>query len=178
MNSSLYMIVDLIFRLATMLFLVRFLLQACAADFYNPISQAIVKGSDGIAAPLRRLLPKAGRVDLASLLLAWFMGIIFVALITMGGMGIGQYLLTGFVRLLTILVDFYWWSTLLLVIASFISQGNYHPALSLLEELLAPLMTPLRNILPTAGPLDFSPMVLILLLSILQQSLPRAYGLV
>jgi hypothetical protein len=52
MNSSLYMIVDLIFRLATMLFLVRFLLQACAADFYNPISQAIVKGSDGIAAPL------------------------------------------------------------------------------------------------------------------------------
>jgi YggT family protein len=106
------------------------------------------------------------------------MGIIFVALITMGGMGIGQYLLTGFVRLLTILVDFYWWSTLLLVIASFISQGNYHPALSLLEELLAPLMTPLRNILPTAGPLDFSPMVLILLLSILQQSLPRAYGLV
>jgi len=96
----------------------------------------------------------------------------------MGGMGIGQYLLTGFIRLLTILVDFYWWSTLLLVIASFISQGNYHPALSLLEELLAPLMTPLRNILPTAGPLDFSPMVLILLLSILQQSLPRAYGLV
>ena len=75
MNSSLYMIVDLIFRLATMLFLVRFLLQACAANFYNPISQAIVKGSDGIAAPLRRLLPKTGRFDLASLLLVWFMGL-------------------------------------------------------------------------------------------------------
>ena len=75
------------------------------------------------------------------------MGIIFVALITMGGLGVVQYLVTGFVRLLTILIDFYWWSTLLLVIASFISQGNYHPALSLLEELLAPLMTPLRNIL-------------------------------
>ena len=155
----------------------RFLLQACAADFYNPISQAIVKGSDGIAAPLRRLLPKTGRFDLASLLLAWLMGIVFVALITMGSLGIIQYLVTGFVRLLSILIDFYWWSTLLLVIASFISQGNYHPALSLLEELLAPLMTPLRNILPTAGPLDFSPMVLILLLSIVQQSLPRAYGL-
>ena len=105
------------------------------------------------------------------------MGIVFVALITMGSLGVIQYLVTGFIRLLTILVDFYWWSTLLLVIASFISQGNYHPALSLLEELLAPLMTPLRNILPTAGPLDFSPMVLILLLSIVQQSLPRAYGL-
>ncbi len=177
MNSTLYMIVDLIFRLATMLFLVRFLLQACAADFYNPISQAIVKGSDSIAKPLRSLLPNTGRYDLASLLVAWLMGIIFIALVTLGSMGITQYLLGGIVRLISILVDFYWWSTLLLVIASFFSQGSYHPALALLDELVAPLMTPLRNILPTAGPLDFSPMVLILLLSIVQQALPRAYGL-
>jgi len=178
MNSTLYMIVDLIFRLATMLFLVRFLLQACAADFYNPISQAIVKGSDSIAKPLRSLLPNTGRYDLASLLVAWLMGIIFIALVSLGSMGITQYLLGGIVRLISILVDFYWWSTLLLVIASFVSQGNYHPALSLLDELLSPLMTPLRNILPTAGPLDFSPMVLILMLSILQQALPSAYALV
>ncbi len=178
MNSTLYMIVDLIFRLATMLFLVRFLLQACGADFYNPISQAIVKGSDSIAGLLRRALPKTGRYDLASLILAWLMGVIFVGLITMGSLGITQYFVAGLVRLLTVLVDFYWWSTLLLVIASFVTQGNYHPALALLEELVSPLLTPLRNILPTAGPLDFSPMVLILFLSILQQSLPRAYGLV
>lgn len=177
MNSTLYMIVDLIFRLATMLFLVRFLLQACAADFYNPISQAIVKGSDSIAKPLRSLLPNTRRYDLASLLVAWLMGIIFIALVTLGSMGITQYLLGGTVRLISILVDFYWWSTLLLVIASFVRQGSYHPALALLDELVAPLMTPLRNILPTAGPLDFSPMVLILFLSIVQQALPRAYGL-
>ena len=55
MNPTLFMVVDLIFRLATLLFLVRFLLQACKADFYNPISQAIVKGSDSLAAPLRKL---------------------------------------------------------------------------------------------------------------------------
>ena len=176
MNSSLYMIVDLIFRLATLLFLVRFLLQACAADFYNPISQAIVKGSDGIAAPLRRLLPKTGRIDLASLLLAWLMGIVFVALITMGSLGVIQYLVTGFVRLLTILVDFYWWSTLLLVIASFLSQGSYHPALSLLEEFLPPDDAVEKHPAYRRST-DFSPMVLILLLSIVQQSLPRAYGL-
>ena len=178
MNPTLYMIVDLIFRLATMLFLVRFLLQACGADFYNPISQAIVKGSDSLAGPLRRLLPKTGRYDIASLLLAWLMGVIFVGLITLGSLGITQYVFAGLLRLLGILVDFYWWSTLLLVIASFVTQGNHHPALALLEELLSPLMTPLRNILPTAGPLDFSPMVLILLLSILQRSLPQAYGLI
>jgi YggT family protein len=106
------------------------------------------------------------------------MGIIFMVLVTQGSLGTISYLGAGLIRLVSILVDFYWWSTLLLVIASFVSQGNYHPALSLLDELLSPLMTPLRNILPTAGPLDFSPMVLILMLSILQQALPSAYGLV
>lgn len=172
MNNNIYMIVDLVFRLATMLFLVRFLLQACAADFYNPISQAIVKGSDTLAAPLRRLLPRTGRVDLASLLLAWLMGGAFVAIITLGSVGAVQYVMAGLLRTLHILVDFYWWSTLLMVIASFLSQGNYHPALSLLDELLSPLLTPLRNILPSAGPLDFSPMVLILVLTIIRNSLP------
>ena len=58
------------------------------------------------------------------------MGVAFARLITMGGLGATQYLVTGLVRTLSILVDFYWWSTLLLVIASFISQGSYHPALS------------------------------------------------
>ena len=176
MNPTLFMIVDLIFRLATLLFLVRFLLQACKADFYNPISQAIARGSDGLAAPFRKLLPKTGSYDLATLILAWLMSIIFMVLITQGSLSVISYLGAGLIRLISILIDFYWWSTLLLVIASFVSQGNYHPALSLLDELLSPLMTPLRNILPTAGPLDFSPMILILMLSIVQQSLPSAYG--
>jgi YggT family protein len=99
-----------------------------------------------------------------------------MVLITQGSLGAISYLGAGLIRLVSILIDFYWWSTLLLVIASFVSQGNYHPALSLLDELLSPLMTPLRNILPTAGPLDFSPMILILMLSIVQQALPSAYG--
>ena len=176
MNPTLFMIIDLIFRLATLLFLVRFLLQACKADFYNPISQAIARGSDGLAAPFRKLLPKTGSYDLATLILAWLMSIIFMVLITQGSLGAISYLGAGLIRLVSILIDFYWWSTLLLVIASFVSQGNYHPALSLLDELVSPLMTPLRNILPTAGPLDFSPMILILLLSIVQQALPSPYG--
>ena len=121
MNPTLFMVVDLIFRLATLLFLVRFLLQACKADFYNPISQAIVKGSNGLAAPLRKLLPKTGRYDLATLLLAWLMGVIFMVLVTQGSLGAISYLGAGFIRLVSILVDFYWWSTLLLVIASFVS---------------------------------------------------------
>ena len=61
-------------RLVTLLFLLRFMLQAVDADRFNPLSQAVV-GSDPLSKPLRKLLPNMGRWDLASLLLAWAMGV-------------------------------------------------------------------------------------------------------
>jgi len=178
MTQTLILIIDLIMRLATLLFLVRFLLQASGADFYNPISQALIKGSDPLATPLRKILPATGKFDLATLLLALIMGIVFVALISMGGLSIGQYAVFGIVRTLSVLVDFYWWSMLIIVIASFVSQGNSHPGLALLDQLVDPLIRPIRNILPSMGPLDFSPMVVILMLSIAQRSLPNAYAFI
>lgn len=178
MTQTLILIIDLIMRLATLLFLVRFLLQASGADFYNPISQAVIKGSDPLAAPLRKFLPATGKFDLATLLLALLMGIVFVALVSMGRLSIGQYAVFGIVRTLSVLVDFYWWSMLIIVIASFVSQGNSHPGLSLLDQLVDPLIRPIRSVLPSMGPLDFSPMVVILMLSIAQRSLPNAYAFI
>ena len=178
MTQTLILIIDLVMRLATLLFLIRFLLQASGADFYNPISQAVIKGSGPLASPLRKLLPAIGKFDLASLILALVMGVIFVALISLGQLSISQYAIFGIVRMLSVLVDFYWWSMLIIVIASFVSQGNSHPGLSLLDQLLDPLIRPIRNILPSMGPLDFSPMVVILLLSIAQRSLPNAYAFI
>ena len=178
MTQTLILIIDLVMRLATLLFLVRFLLQASGADFYNPISKAVIKGSDPLAAPLRKLLPSIGKFDLAALLLALVMGVVFVALISMGRLTISQYAIFGIVRTLSVLVDFYWWSMLIIVIASFVSQGNSHPGLSLLDQLVDPLIRPIRSILPSMGPLDFSPMVVILMLSIAQRSLPNAYAFI
>ena len=176
MTQTLILIIDLVMRLATLLFLVRFLLQASGADFYNPISQAVIKGSDPLAAPLRKLLPSPGKFDLATLLLAFVMGVVFVALISMGRLTISQYAIFGIIRTLSVLVDFYWWSMLIIVIASFVSQGNSHPGLSLLDQLVDPLIRPIRSILPSMGPLDFSPMVVILMLSIAQRTLTNAYA--
>jgi YggT family protein len=165
-------------RMATLLYNIRFLMKPSGADFYNPISQAVIKGSEPLASPLRKLLPAIGKFDLASLILALVMGVIFVALISLGQLSISQYAIFGIVRMLSVLVDFYWWSMLIIVIASFVSQGNSHPGLSLLNQLVDPLIRPIRSILPSMGPLDFSPMVVILILSIAQRSLPNAYALV
>ena len=63
---------------------------------------------------------------------------------------------------------------LVVVVVSFINQGSYHPVVGLLDQLLNPLLGPLRNTLPTLGPLDFSPLIALLLLSILEGALRTA----
>ena len=50
--------------------LLRFLLQAARADFYNPLTQAIVKLTSPLVNPLRRVIPGYRGIDFATLLLA------------------------------------------------------------------------------------------------------------
>lgn len=168
-------ILDFVFRIAALLFLVRFLLQAARADFYNPISQAIVKATDPVAKPLRMILPSYRNFDFASFVLAWLIGIAFIAVVAYfirpQEIGIGTLVLSGLRHTLLVLVGFYWWTILIVVIASFVAQGTHHPALALLNQLIDPLIRPVRRILPTLGPLDFSPLVVLLALTLVQDGL-------
>ena len=50
--------------------LLRFLLQLARADFYNPISQFVVKATNPPLRPLRRFIPGWGGIDGAALVLA------------------------------------------------------------------------------------------------------------
>jgi len=81
----------------------------------------------------------------------------------------------GVIRMLLILLQFYFWTILIVIIASFVAQGNYHPVLALLHQLTEPLMAPIRKVLPPLGPLDLTPMVVIIILSIAENILTQAY---
>ncbi len=179
MASSLTIILDFIFRLACLAFLVRFLLQAANADFYNPLSQAIVKATEPVCKPLRRLIRPIANLDLASLFVAWLISALFFLLLTwlrapelMSLLGLAW---AGVIRMLLILLQFYFWTILIVIIASFVAQGNYHPVLALLHQLTEPLMAPIRKVLPPLGPLDLTPMVVIIILSIAENILTQAY---
>ena len=76
--------------------------------------------------------------------------------------------------MLLVLTQFYFWAILIIVIASFVAQGAYHPALVLLQQLVDPIIAPVRRVLPTLGPLDLSPMVVILLIYIVEDILRRS----
>ena len=64
-------LIGILFRLYATVVMIRFILQATRADFYNPISQGVVKLTDPVLKPLRRLVPGFGGMDVASLVLCF-----------------------------------------------------------------------------------------------------------
>ncbi|MEQ9450319.1 MAG: YggT family protein [Pseudomonadales bacterium] len=178
MQSTAELIIRFIFGLLALLFWFRFLLQATDADRFNPISQAVVQASDKVCGPLRRILPHIRRIDLASLLMAILTGIIFVALLHtlasptgISGLAVVPVIFSGLIWSIYQLTQFFFFAIIIMVIASFIAPGNYNPALALIQSLLEPIMGPIRRILPPFGPLDLSPMVVLLLIYVLQNLL-------
>lgn len=179
MSQSLMIVLDFVFRLAVLLFLVRFLLQASRADFYNPISQAVVKATDIVCKPLRLAVKPFRNLDFASVLVAWIISVASVYAFTFLQYGsapsVFPALWAGMIKTLLVLMQFYKWTIIIMVIASFVAQGSFHPALQLLQQLVEPIMAPLRKVLPTLGPLDLSPMVVLLIIILVEDILMRAY---
>ena len=66
-NEILGYLVQTFLSLYLVAMLLRFLLQLVRADFYNPISQFLVKVTNPLVIPLRRVVPPIGNIDTASL---------------------------------------------------------------------------------------------------------------
>ncbi len=151
--------------------LLRFLLQLAKADFYNPISQFVVKATNPLVLPLRKVIPGLGGLDLSSLVVALVLQVIVFVLILLaaGIMSINplQILAWSFVTLLALVSKIYFWSILAVIILSWVAQGSYHPAVMLLYQLTEPIMAPFRKLLPSMGGLDLSPILVFLVLNVI-----------
>ena len=79
--NAVIIITQTIVGLYLMFVLLRFLMQISRVDYYNPISQGIVKLTDPLCAPMRRLLPAFGRIDTATLILAIFLQLIIICVV-------------------------------------------------------------------------------------------------
>jgi len=64
--QALIFLINTAFSLYLMVVLLRIWLQWARADFYNPLSQFVVKATNPLIIPLRRILPSIGKIDTAS----------------------------------------------------------------------------------------------------------------
>ncbi len=153
----------------------RFLLQLVRADFYNPISQFLVKITNPLVIPLRKVIPGLGGMDLASLLLALILQMLsIVVLMALYGLGLPNpilLLLWSALGLVGLLVNIYFFALLAMIILSWLAPGSGNPAVFLLYQITEPVMAPFRKLLPPMGGMDFSPILVFILINVVQIAL-------
>ncbi|HMT94555.1 YggT family protein [uncultured Thiothrix sp.] len=149
--------------------LLRFLLALVRADFYNPLSQFLVKITNPVLVPLRRFIPPVGKIDSASLVLAFTLKLIAATLLmSIQGLdaGVGGLLLAVLADLIRTVVWIFMVALIIQAIMSWVGNSYGNPLGSLLDSLTAPILDPIRKFVPLIGMVDLSPLVAILLLQV------------
>ncbi len=177
-NAGSYLISTII-GLYIIIVLLRFLLQLVKADFYNPVSQFIVKATSPVLIPMRRFIPGLLGLDIASLLLAYSLqcmeNFLLFALrdIPLSPLFILWHSIGS---LLTLLLYIYFFAILIQVIISWVSPGTYNTATALIHQITEPVMRPARRLLPPFSGFDLSPIVVFVALNILIMFVPVLFG--
>jgi YggT family protein len=174
--TALIFIVDTLLSLALFVVLARLLLQWARADFRNPIAQAIVRITNPLILPLRRVLPPIGKVDTASVVAVFLVAIIkrgiLFALTGYGTPGLEVWVQAIAVELITALLRTYFYAILLYALLSLIAPGGYSPLQSLLASICEPILRPFRRLIPPIAGIDLSPLWVVIAIQAILLLLP------
>jgi len=172
-------LVSTLFDLYLMVAILRVWLQLVRADFYNPVSQFVVKATNPILIPLRRVIPGLGGIDWAGVflvLLVAFAKVSALQLLFGQGYAVIEIVIAAAITSVKEVFSILFWVTIIRAILSWISQG-YNPIEALLHQLTEPLLAPIRKFIPPMGGLDLSLLVFLIALQFAQflfQDLLRA----
>lgn len=185
MGSSAALIFSTLTGIYLLAVLLRFLLQVAKADFYNPISQSVVRITDPMVRIFRNFIPGYRGIDFSTLVLAFLIeaAAICVLILLYGGTipGVGYIITWAFVGVVMFIITIYYYAILGSIIMSFVmmfsGSTNPHPLLRLVWQLTEPVMAPVRKIIPSMGGLDFSPIFIFIAIQIIQNFILSTFGI-
>lgn len=172
---------NVVFGIAILLLILRFLLGVARANFYNPLSQMIVKVTDPLVLPLRKIIPPIGRFDTALILLIIVLKLVHLFLKTkMLSLTVPAIVLISAAigMLLNTMLLVYFVAIIIMVIFSWLSMaGTRMPAdlASILNSLVSPILQPIRRVMPNLGGLDLSPMIAIVGIEVIRIAIRPLY---
>jgi len=158
-----------IFDTFFMVLVLRVWLQLVRADFYNPISQFIVKITNPIVVPMRKLIPGFGGIDLATVVIAYLVAtakFVIIPFINGGPLDLPTSMIIGglfFIKQIGVLL---FMAMLIMAIMSWVVQ-SYNPTMAILQQLTEPFLKPVRRIIPPIAGLDLSLIVVFLALNVI-----------
>ena len=160
-------LVDTVLGLYILIVLLRFLFQLVRADFYNPLSQFIVKASNPPLTRLHQLVPSLWGIDLGAivlLLLLEGLRLVVTALMLGHTPRVSGVLILSIGELLKLAVYVIVFSIFVRAVLSWVSNGTRNPMARLLGSFTEPLLAPARRLLPATGGLDLSPIIVFMAL--------------
>lgn len=169
MTDPIIFLIDSLFSLYILAVMLRFLLQWCGADFYNPISQFLVKITHPPLRLLRRFVPPIGKIDTSSLILILGLQMLadFSILLLKGvTINIGALAILSFTQIISLLINVFVFAVFARAILSWLNPGSYNAATSILVTLTEPLLDICRRVIPDLGGIDLSPLAALLMLQL------------
>ncbi len=176
MQSALIFILRTLFDLYVLVFVLRLLMQWTRIDTRNPFVQFILRVTNPLVMPLRRLLPPIGRLDSATLMALLGLQMLGTALLVqvgcIGRPSIVPILLITVLGIVRLILTVYFWTIIIYAVLSWVSPGGYNPGAALVSSLAEPLLRPVQRVIPLIGGIDLSPIFVLIALQALMMVLP------
>lgn len=170
-NASTFLI-ETLFDLYILTFVLRFLLQIVKANYYNPVCQFLIKVTDPVLLPLRRIMPSWKSIDWTCVAALLLLELVKFALISFAIFHIAPnilgLLLQSIASILQITLNVFFFAIIIEVILSWVNPTLNNPATAVIYQLSNLLLNPVRRIVPLVGGLDLSPLVVLILLKFIE----------
>lgn len=163
-------LIETVFQLYLAVLMLRILLEALRADYYNPICQALIRVTDPLVKPLARIIPRVGSVSLAGIAWLYILELaLLVILMTLNGwvMAWPVLFVLAALRLVRMLLVLYLVLIIVNVILSWVGQSFRHPVVPLIYQLTEPVLAPIRRVIPPLGGFDLSPLLALIAIQFL-----------
>ena len=168
-------LVDTVASIYLIIVVLRGILQGSGADFYNPISQFIARATNPPLMIIRKIIPAGKRIDFSVIALALLVQVagIVTVLMLAGFMPPNPLTVLAWAALgvVGLIVNTYLVAMIAMIVVSWVAPGSNHPAIFLIYQITQPVMAPFRSLLPSMGGLDFSPILVFILINIIQIAL-------
>lgn len=173
MNPFVFLI-DILFHLYTVILMLRLILQWARADFYNPVSQFIVKITNPLVKPLRRIIPGFFGIDFATLVLIFALTTIKILIVySLSGYNLfsGLLIITIVLDVVDLLLNIFLFAIIIQALLSWVNPDPYNPVVALLNSLTWPILKHFRKLIPPISGFDLSPIFAIISIMFIQQSI-------
>ncbi|QJQ96492.1 MULTISPECIES: YggT family protein [Halomonadaceae] len=185
MGNAGLLLVNTLVNIYLFLLMLRFLLQASRADYYNPLSQSVVKVTQPVVRPFQSFLGPVGRFDLATLAAGFVLkAVSIIAILQIAGYGmppIASVAIGSVAALANAILKIYFFALIGMIILSWVAPNASHPGALLIMQLVEPIMAPVRKVIPPLGMIDLSPIVVFIAINLIDGivvgALTRAAGI-